>query len=156
MGMLEDLLAGMLQGQGQAQAPGHQPIPGQQPMPGPQVNRNQLGSLLQSVVAMLTDPRTGGLEGLIRRFQEGGLGDVISSWIGTGQNRPIDPGSLERTFPTEVTQMSQQAGLPPQQGGSILALLLPLLINELTPRGQVPQQSQMGDLAGQLLRNLLR
>ena len=150
MGLLEDLLTGMLQGQGQAQAPGQQPIPG------PQVTQNQLGSLLQAVVAMLNDPRTGGLEGLIRRFQEAGLGDVINSWVGTGQNRPIDPGSLERTLPTEVTQMSQQAGLPPQQGGSILAQILPELVNELTPRGQVPQQSQMGDLAGQLLRNLLR
>jgi len=150
MGLLEDLLAGMLQGQGQAQAPG------QQPMPGPQINQNQLGGLLQAVVAMLSDPRTGGLEGLIRRFQEAGLGDVINSWIGTGQNRPIDPGSLERMFPNEVTQMSEQAGLPPQQGGSILAQILPQLIDQLTPRGQVPQQNQMGDLAGQLLKNLLR
>jgi uncharacterized protein YidB (DUF937 family) len=81
---------------------------------------------------------------------------VISSWIGTGQNRPIDPTSLERMFPNEVTQMSEQAGLPPQQGGSILAQILPQLIDSLTPRGQVPQQSQMGDLTGQLLRNLLR
>src|SRR5262245_45525218 len=68
MGLLEDLLAGMLQGQGQAQAPG------QQPMPGSQITRAQLGSLLAAVVAMLNDPRTGGLEGLIRRFQEAGLG----------------------------------------------------------------------------------
>ena len=95
MGLLEDLLAGMLQGQGQAQAPGQQPAR-------PQINQNQLGGLLQAIVAMLNDPRMGGLEGLIKRFQEAGLGDVISSWIGTGQNRPIHPAQLERMFPTEV------------------------------------------------------
>jgi uncharacterized protein YidB (DUF937 family) len=151
MGLLEDLLAGMLQGQGQAPG-GHGQVPGGQP----QLNRNQLGGLLQAVVAMLSDPRTGGLEGLVKRFQDAGLGDVVNSWIGTGQNRPIDSTQLERVFPNEVTQMSQQAGLPPQQGGSILAQILPQLIDQLTPRGQVPQQSQMGDLTGQLLKSLLR
>jgi uncharacterized protein YidB (DUF937 family) len=59
-------------------------------------------------------------------------------------------------FPGEVTQMSQQAGLPPQQGGAILAQILPQLIDQLTPRGQVPRQDQMSDLTGQLLKSLLR
>ena len=153
MGLLEQLIAGMLQGQGQAPGPGQ--IPGQ-PQGQPQLNQNQLGGLLQAIVAMLSDPRTGGLDGLVKRFQDAGLGDVISSWIGTGQNRPIDPTQLERVFPNEVNQMSQQAGLPPQEGGSILAQILPQLIDQLTPRGQVPQQSQMGDLAGQLLKSLGR
>lgn len=153
MGLLEQLIAGMLQGQ--AQAPGQGRIPGQ-PQGQPQLNQNQLGGLLQAIVAMLSDPRTGGLDGLVKRFQDAGLGDIISSWIGTGQNRPIEPTQLERVFPNEVNQMSQQAGLPPQEGGSILAQILPQLIDQLTPKGQVPQQSQMGDLAGQLLKSLGR
>lgn len=155
MGLLEQLIAGMLQGQAQGQAPDPGQAPGQ-PQGQPQLNRNQLGGLLQAVIAMLSDPRTGGLEGLAKRFQDAGLGDVISSWIGTGQNRPIDPTQLERAFPNEVNQMSREAGLPPQQGGSILAQLLPQLIDQLTPKGQVPQKNQMGDLAGQLLKSLLR
>jgi uncharacterized protein YidB (DUF937 family) len=150
MGLLEQLVAGMLaQGQGQGQTAGQSP--GQ-----PQLNQNQLGGLLQALVALLNDPRTGGIDGLAKRFQDAGLGDLIGSWIGTGQNRPIEPSQLERMFPNEVTQMSQQAGLPPQQGGSILAQLLPALIDQLTPTGQVPQQSQMGDLTGQLLKSLPR
>jgi uncharacterized protein YidB (DUF937 family) len=154
MGVLEQLIAGMLT-QGQAQAPGQGQIPGQ-PQGQPQLIRDQLGGLLQAVVTMLSDPRTGGLDGLVRQFQQAGLGDVISSWIGTGQNQPIDPTQLERVFPNEVTQMSQKAGLPPQQGGSILAQILPQLIDQLTPKGQIPPQNQMGDLAGQLLKSLLR
>lgn len=105
---------------------------------------------------MLDDPRVGGIEGLVRRFQESGLGDVIESWIGTGQNRPIDPTDLERVMPDELSRMSEQAGFPPQQDGSVLAQLLPVLIDQLTPQGSLPQQSQMGELAGQLLRGLLR
>jgi uncharacterized protein YidB (DUF937 family) len=137
--------------QGQGQTVGQSKIPGQAP-----VNRGQLSGLLEAVIAMLNDPRVGGLEGLANRFQQAGLGDVISSWISTGQNQPIDPGQLGRVFPNEVTQMSQQAGLPPQQGGSILAQILPQLIDQLTPRGQVPQQNQLSDLTGQLLKSLRR
>jgi uncharacterized protein YidB (DUF937 family) len=59
-------------------------------------------------------------------------------------------------FPDEVTQMSQKAGLPPREGGSILAQILPQLIDQLTPKGQIPPQNQMGDRAGQLLKSLLR
>jgi uncharacterized protein YidB (DUF937 family) len=36
----------------------------------------------------------GGLGGLLKRFQEGGYGNVIDSWIGTGQNQPVSPGQL--------------------------------------------------------------
>jgi uncharacterized protein YidB (DUF937 family) len=150
MALLDDLLTGMLN-QAQGQPAGQGQVPGQAP-----VNQAQLSGLLQAVIAMLNDPRVGGLEGLANRFRQAGLGDVISSWIGTGQNQPIDPGQLGRVFPNEVTQMSEQAGLPPQQGGSILAQILPQLIDQLTPRGQVPQQNQLGDLAGQLLKSMVR
>jgi uncharacterized protein YidB (DUF937 family) len=146
MALLDDLLNSMLdQGQGGAGRPQAAPV-----------NQTQLGGLAQAVITMLNDPRVGGIDGLMRRFQEAGLGDVASSWIGTGQNRPIDPSQLERVFPDDVTRMAQQVGLPPQQGGSLLAQLLPALIDQLTPQGRVPQQNQMSDLTGQLLKSLLR
>lgn len=164
MGLLDDLLASVLQGatQGQApaQAPGQAPAPGRtqgQPAPGQMpFDRTQLAALVTAVITMLNDPRVGGIDGLLKRFQQAGLGDLMDSWIGTGQNRPIDPGRLEQVFPDEVTQMSRQAGLPPQQGGSILAQILPQLIDQLTPSGRVPQQNQMADLGSQLLKSLLR
>ena len=124
MGLLDELLAGMLsQGDQQAGAP--------------------IGQAA---------PRVGGIQGLAQRLQQAGLGDVVNSWIGTGQNRPVDPRQLQEALPGEVTDISQQAGVPPQQGGSLLAQLLPRLIDHLTPNGQVPQQDQMG----QLLKSLLR
>jgi uncharacterized protein YidB (DUF937 family) len=80
----------------------------------------------------------------------------MSSGIGTGQNQAIDPTQLERTMPDEVTEVSRRAGVPPQQGGSLLAILLPQLIDRLTPQGRVPQQDQMSQLGSQLLQSLLR
>jgi uncharacterized protein YidB (DUF937 family) len=151
MGLLDELLAGMLsQGDQQAGAPIGQGAPrpaGQAP-----ITQGQLAGLAQAAIAMLNDPRVGGIQGLAQRLQQAGLGDVVNSWIGTGQNRPIDPRQLQEALPGEVTEISQQAGVPPQQGGSLLAQLLPRLIDQLTPNGQVPQQDQMG----QLLKSLLR
>jgi uncharacterized protein YidB (DUF937 family) len=151
MGLLDELLAGMLsQGDQQAGAPVGQAAPrpaGQAP-----ITQGQLAGLAQAAIAMLNDPRVGGIQGLAQRLQQAGLGDVVNSWIGTGQNRPVDPRQLQEALPGEVTDISQQVGVPPQQGGSLLAQLLPRLIDHLTPNGQVPQQDQMG----QLLKSLLR
>lgn len=151
MGLLDELLAGMLsQGDQQAGAPIGQAAPrpaGQAP-----VTQGQLAGLAQAAIAMLNDPRVGGIQGIAQRLQQAGLGDVVNSWIGTGQNRPVDPRQLQEALPGEITDISQQAGVEPQQGGSLLAQLLPRLIDHLTPNGQVPQQDQMGQLLQSLRR----
>jgi uncharacterized protein YidB (DUF937 family) len=36
----------------------------------------------------------GGLGGLLEKFQQGGQGNVINSWVGSGQNQPVQPGQL--------------------------------------------------------------
>src|SRR5262245_41860439 len=146
MGLLEELLASLVD---RGQLSRAQVGPGQP-------SQAQVSGLAQAILAMLNDPRVGGLPGLVQRFQQSGLGDVIGSWIGTGQNQPIDPTQLNRACPDEVNEMSRQAGLPPQQGGSLLAVLLPMLVDRLTPSGQVPQQNQFDQLRAQLLQNLSR
>jgi hypothetical protein len=36
----------------------------------------------------------GGLGGLLERFQQSGHGNVSNSWVGNGQNQPVQPGQL--------------------------------------------------------------
>lgn len=97
--------------------------------------------LAQAVVGMLGDKRSGGLGGLQQRFQQAGLGDVIGSWISTGQNQPIGAQQLESVLGSQVLQgLAQKAGLNAQQVGPLLTTMLPVLIDKLTPHGQVPQQ----------------
>ena len=151
MGLLDELLAGMLsQGGLQGASRSDQPDP-RQPGQG-QINQGQLSGLAGAVIAMLNDPRVGGFQGLLRRFQQAGLGDVVSSWVGTGQNQPIDPRQLQEAMPDDVTTISRQSGLGAQQCGSVLAQLLPQLIDRLTPNGRVPEQDEIG----QLLQGLRR
>ena len=44
-------------------------------------------ALLQSVLGTVGSSSSGGgLGGLIQAFSQAGLGDIMSSWVGTGQN----------------------------------------------------------------------
>jgi uncharacterized protein YidB (DUF937 family) len=120
------------------------------------VSSGQASGLAQAVVAMLSDSKSGGLGGLLRRFDQHGLGDVASSWVGTGQNQPISPEAVERAIGHDrVTQIAQQANVPPAQAPSLLAALLPVLIDRMTPQGRVPEQSQLSQTGADLVRSLL-
>ncbi|HTN66274.1 MAG TPA: YidB family protein [Burkholderiaceae bacterium] len=111
--------------------------------------------LLQAAAALLSNnSQVGGLPGLLDRFQQAGLGNVVGSWIATGQNQPISPEQVQQVLgDDQLEQVSQQTGVPPEQAASHLSELLPSLIDKLTPNGEVPQGGlgQVGALLGQLL-----
>ena len=94
-----------------------------------------------------------GIDGLIRKFQEQGLGDVIASWISTGPNRPITPEQLARVFdPEQLRELSHQVGIAMARLPDALAGLLPTLVDRLTPDGEVPGPYQLLRMALGFLR----
>jgi uncharacterized protein YidB (DUF937 family) len=98
---------------------------------------------------------TGGLGGLIGAFEKAGLGNIMSSWISTGPNPPIQPGQLASVLGKDtLSQFAQKAGIDPGQAGSVLASVLPELVNHLTPQGQVPQTNALESALGSLLGSL--
>src|SRR5690606_25975810 len=80
--------------------------------------------------------------GLIQKFQQGGLGEVVASWIGSGPNQPVSPGQLQSVLGNDlVSQLAQRSG---QDSGSVLSALsamLPSLIDQATPNGEASVQS---------------
>jgi|SRR4029079_8329396 uncharacterized protein YidB (DUF937 family) len=81
----------------------------------------------------------GGLGDLIDRFRQGGLEDVVKSWIGTGPNKAISPPQLQRALgPKTIDNLSQESGLPKDDLLSQLSKLLPEIIDKLTPNGKLP------------------
>jgi len=88
-----------------------------------------------------------GLGGLIEKFRQGGLDDVIKSWIGTGPNKPIEPNQLQRALgPDTVANLERETGLPRNDLLSQLSRLLPEVVDKLTPLGKLPKESDL--LAG--------
>ena len=86
----------------------------------------------------------GALGPLIDRFRQGGLEDIIKSWIGTGPNKPVSPNQLHRTLGAEtIDSLSAETGLPRDDLLSQLSRALPEVIDKLTPDGKLPKESDL-------------
>jgi len=97
--------------------------------------------LLSTIMQMINN-QPGGLSGLVQQFHDKGLGSLVSSWVGTGQNLPISADQVQHVLGSEqVKQLAAQAGISPETASSHLTQLLPMLIDKLTPNGQVPEPS---------------
>ena len=89
----------------------------------------------------------GGLGGLLGQFQKNGLGDVIGSWIGPGQNQPIAPNQLGSALgPAVLTSLAQRTGLSEQDLLSHLSQVLPDVVDKLTPDGRLPTPQEVAGL----------
>ena len=95
--------------------------------------------LLQAVTSLLgNNSNLGGLAGLVQAFQKNGLGEIVNSWVSTGQNMPVSPQQIEQGLGSDVIrQLASKAGLSPQDASSQLSNLLPNLIDKLTPNGKI-------------------
>ena len=84
--------------------------------------------------------QNGGLAGLVQAFQDKGLGELIASWIGTGQNLPLSSEQIKAVLGgDQLGQIAGQLGMNESQAAGGLADLLPQVIDTLTPNGQMPQ-----------------
>lgn len=107
------------------------------------------GALVLSQIVALIQNHPGGLGGLLQSFQQGGLGHLVQSWIGTGQNLPVSPDQLRGTLGGDwISRITQATGLPQGQVEQNLSTLLPQIVDHLTPNGQLPQ----GDLGSELAK----
>lgn len=134
MGLLDSLLGAAVKGglgSSQGQAAGGLD---------PQMLIGLVGTLFNSA---------GGLPGLLAKLQSGGLGDAVQSWIGTGTNQPVSGDQIGGALgPDLIGAIAKQLGGNQQQASGALAELLPGLIDQLTPQGQLPADNGLGDLGG--------
>lgn len=96
--------------------------------------------LLQAAVQMLGQQGQGtGLESLVQAFQKNGLGEIVNSWVSTGQNLPINAQQIQQGLGGDLLkQLAGQAGLSTEAASGQLANLLPTLVDKLTPEGKIP------------------
>jgi uncharacterized protein YidB (DUF937 family) len=89
----------------------------------------------------------GGLGGLLNQFQQSGLGDVVKSWIGPGQNQPISPNQLGTALGPQIIKiLAQQTGMSEQEISTHLSQILPNVVDKLTPNGRMPTQAELANL----------
>jgi uncharacterized protein YidB (DUF937 family) len=106
-------------------------------------NQQQTGSLLAAAMSMLQ--QNGGLGGVLEMLRSRGLGAQADSWVGTGANMAVSGDQLHQVFgESAFGNVASQLGMPQGQASSAIAQILPELINQLTPNGQMPDND--GDL----------
>jgi len=99
---------------------------------------------LVDVVMQLINNQPGGLGGLVQSFQQGGLGEVVNSWVSTGQNLPVSAEQLQAVLGGgQLQNIAAQLGVSPEQASGSLAELLPQVVDKLTPDGQLPQGGEL-------------
>jgi uncharacterized protein YidB (DUF937 family) len=96
--------------------------------------------LIQVITGMLAnDGGQGGLGGLMAKFQQAGLGDVMGSWVGSGQNQPIEGDQLASVLgPDALSDIAAKLGMNSGDVAGQLSQVLPGLIDQLTPQGEAP------------------
>ncbi len=110
--------------------------------------------LLSSLLAMITSEESGGMTGFLSRFRTAGLGDLVSSWIGGGENKALSTGQLESALGSDLlSTLASKAGLSTASASPALAFLIPGIIDKLSPHGMIPTslpESISGYLTGAL------
>lgn len=107
-------------------------------------------NLVQLGIAVIN--QSGGLEGLIEKFQQGGFGNLIASWVSRAGNLPVNADQITQVLGRDqVQQIADQAGTDTQTAATGLAQILPGLVDQLTPNGE----SVSGDALQQGLQSLL-
>ncbi len=107
------------------------------------------GELLQVLMKLLSQGDGAGLGNLVSQLQQGGLAEVVNSWVSTGQNLPVSPSQLEGALGSDlIGSLASQLGRPGSDVAGGLSQLLPQLIDQLTPQGRLPDNGQLD--AGQL------
>ena len=92
----------------------------------------------------------GGLGGLLSKLQQGGLGNVANSWVGSGQNQPVSSGQLGSALgPGVIKTLSQITGVSEADLSKQLSQVLPGVVNSLTPNGRLPTVAELSKMMEQ-------
>jgi len=145
MSSIFDAIAGALN-----EAMQQQKAPGQPPQPQPQFRQSEPDQVqtgrpssasemaAPSFIEILEGSGLGNLSGLVKQLSTGGLGEHVQSWLGKGENMPVNSDQLRSALGDQhVQNIGQQAGIPAERILQILAQYLPAAIDQASPNGKL-------------------
>jgi uncharacterized protein YidB (DUF937 family) len=100
-------------------------------------NPQQTGAAANLLSGLLAS--SGGVSGIVQKFQQAGLGGTVSSWVGNGENLSVTAEEVLKVFPpAQIEALAAQHGLPAGTVTTLLTHLLPHAVDAATPGGEVP------------------
>ena len=86
---------------------------------------------------------SGGLNDLLKQFQQNGQGEVAQSWVGRGPNKSISPNDLASALGADrINTLASFSGMSRDDLLSGLSQQLPNVVDQLTPDGRLPTEQE--------------
>jgi uncharacterized protein YidB (DUF937 family) len=90
---------------------------------------------------------SGGLNDLLKQFQQSGQGEVAKSWIGSGPNKAISTDDLAGALGADrINALMAHSGMSRDDLLNGLSRHLPDVIDQLTPDGRLPTEQEAARL----------
>lgn len=110
------------------------------------------------LVTQLVQQNGGNVGDLLSKLQQGGLGDALQSWIGTGSNASVDASQIQTALGGSLSNAAAKVGLDTGSASNLLAQYLPNIINAITPNGNAADANGFGldDIARIVMQKFLK
>ena len=122
-------------------------------------DQKEQASLLPALLQALNQ-YPGGIDGLVDAFKQGGLGAVVASWMGQGQNLPVEPSQLEQVLGTGMlSDLAEKSGLTQSSVLNHLTNLLPVVVDKVfsgAGNGTAPAQLDTNAILSSVLGMLAK
>jgi len=87
---------------------------------------------------------TGGMMDLVRQFRGAGKADAVESWVARGPNQAVSSNDLSKVLTEDqIAFLTRRTGLSREELLAGLSERLPQVVDELTPEGHVPTNTEM-------------
>jgi uncharacterized protein YidB (DUF937 family) len=87
-----------------------------------------------------------GLGDLLDNLAKTGQRETADSWVGPGDNKPIQPGELGKAIgDTTLRTLARRTGMSEEELLTQLSKVLPGLVDKLTPQGKVPSNREVAE-----------
>jgi uncharacterized protein YidB (DUF937 family) len=107
-----------------------------------------LRMLLPLVASMLMN---GGLQKILSRLQAQGKGAQAQSWVEKGANEPVDADTVRQAFDDEeLDRIAEQLGISQDEAAQAVAQVLPDVVDQATPEGELPDDAVLDEKFGRL------
>ena len=107
-----------------------------------------LRMLLPLVASMLMN---GGLKKLLAQLQAQGKGAQADSWVGRGANQPLGAADVREAMDDEeLDRIAQQLGVSRDEAAEAVAQVLPDVVDQATPEGELPDDDDLDRKFGKL------
>jgi outer membrane protein OmpA-like peptidoglycan-associated protein/uncharacterized protein YidB (DUF937 family) len=103
--------------------------------------RGKADQLMTAALILISNERTGGLQGFLDQFRRAGLGETVSSWVSRGSNTPVTTEQLDRAIGSDtIHRIASNVGAQRAVIATALAYVIPRVVDLLTPEGVVPSR----------------